>query len=224
MLRLFALILITTCASSLSAQSKVTTYDSTYELFAGYSANGYFVAESPVSASNQNVSSLFNDRAGGPRGFNLSLARNFNRYLGLKGDFSTYFENLNGRNGTVCVGTACATGQAFNVPLRSLYFLAGPEFKLRNRSGILPFAHGLFGVVHSTAKFTITSANVNFSDSNSQTGFAAAFGGGLDFRINRAVGVRTTLDYVPTFLKQAAAGESGLQQHVRLAVGGVFRF
>jgi len=222
--RLFAIILfIAVCHSSGRAQSKSAGDYSNYELFAGYSANGYFAHESTVTAVNQNVSSFFNDRAGGPKGFEISLARNFNRYLGLKTDFSTHFETLNGRTGTICQGNACTTGQAFNVPLRSFYFLVGPEFKLSNRTRVAPFAHALFGAVHSTATFA-TGPTVSFSDASGQTGFASAFGGGVDFRVNRRFGLRTTLDYIPTFLDEATPRERGPQHHIRISVGGLFHF
>jgi hypothetical protein len=224
MLRLFTLLLfIAGCASSVLAQSESAGVYSKFELFAGYSANGYFANESTVTVVNQNVSSFFNDRAGGPRGFEVSVARNFSGYFGLKLDFSTYFETLNGRTGSVCRAGACTTGQPFNVPLRSSYFLAGPEFKLRNHTRVVPFAHALFGAAYSNATFATTGA-VSFSDSSGQAGFASAFGGGLDFRITRSVELRTTLDYAPTFLTEAAPGESGSQRHIRISVGGLFHF
>src|SRR5258708_4908907 len=128
MLRLFTVLLfIGGCASSALAQSDNAGGYTNFELFTGYSANGYFVQESTVTAANQKVSSFFTDRAGGPRGFEVSVARNFNRYFGLKADFSTYFDLLNGRTGTICQGGVCVAGQAFKVPLRSWYFMAGAE-------------------------------------------------------------------------------------------------
>ncbi|HEY6351083.1 MAG TPA: hypothetical protein VI636_16895 [Candidatus Angelobacter sp.] len=105
----------------------------------------------------------------------------------------------------------------------SLYVLAGPEFKLRNHTRFAPFAHTLIGAVHAESVFETTGA-INFSDSSSQTGSAAVLGGGIDFRISHAIGLRTTLDYAPTFLGEAMPGESGPQHHIRISVGGLFHF
>jgi opacity protein-like surface antigen len=223
-LRLFAIMLVlANCALPMVAQSERGDY-SNLEFFAGYSANGYFVNESSVTAVNQKISLFFSDRAGGDKGFEVSMSRNLKRYFGLKGDFSTYFETLHGQSGTICQGVACTTGQSFKVPLRSSYFLAGPEFKFRNASRLTPFAHALAGVVRSNAKFATTGPGVSFSDSNAQTGFAAAFGGGLDLRVSRRIGFRTMLDYTPTFLSEADPAESGPQHHVRITVGIVLHF
>lgn len=223
MIKLLALLLVTVACTSTSAQSQTEGGYSHFDLFAGYSANGYFAQEETVHATNQNVSSFFNDRAGGPAGFEISFARNFTRYFGLKGDFSTYFETLHGTAGTICQGPVCATGQSFEVPLRSIYILAGPEFKLRNSTRFTPFAHTLLGAVHSASTFK-TSGTINFSDSSAQTAFAAAIGGGLDLRMTRAVALRTTLDYVPTLLDEATPGDSGIQHHIRISVGALFHF
>lgn len=155
MLRWMAVVLcVTGCAASTLAQSQNKDFYSKIDLFAGYSANGYFVNESTFSATSQTVASFFSDRAGGPKGFEVSVGRRLRGYFSLKGDFSAYFDMLNGHTGMICQGGTCQTGQAFRVPLRSFYFLGGPEFRLRNRTRFTPFAHTLFGGVYSNASFT----------------------------------------------------------------------
>jgi hypothetical protein len=172
---------------------------------------------------NQKVSPFFTDRAGGPIGFELSLARNFNRYVGLKGDFSSYFETLHG-SGTICQGTVCTSGNPFKVPLRSFYFTAGPEFKLPNSTRLTPFAHALFGGVSSHAEFVISAPGIRVSDATTQAAFAASFGGGVDIRLSRRIALRTSVDYTPTFLPEPNTAESGPQNHVRTSVGILFHF
>jgi opacity protein-like surface antigen len=225
MLRRFTImLLIGACCSQVMAQSARGSDDPKFELFAGYSANGYFVEGSSITAApGQKISSFFTDRAGGSKGFEVSLDRNFNRYIGLKGDFSSYFEILHGR-GTVCQGGACTTGNPFKVPLRSFYFTAGPEFKLRNSTRLTPFAHALFGGVASRAEFEISAPGIRVSDSTTRTGFAASFGGGVDIRLCQRVSLRTMADYTATFLAEPNPGESRPQNHVRTSVGILFQF
>jgi len=222
--RFTIMLLIGACCSSVVAQSARGSDGSKFELFAGYSANGYFVNESSTTAvRGQKISSFFTDRAGGPAGFEVSLNRNFNRYIGLKGDFASYFETLHGR-GTVCQGSICTTENPFKVPLRSFYFTAGPEFKLRNSTRLTPFAHALFGGVASHAEFVISAPGVRVSDATTRTGFAASFGGGVDVRLSRRVSLRTMADYTATFLAEPNPGESRPQNHVRTSVGILFQF
>jgi hypothetical protein len=221
--RFTIMLLIGTCCSLAMAQNTRSSDDSKFELFAGYSANGYFVNESTVTVQSQKVSSFFTDRAGGSKGFEISLNRNFNRYIGLKGDFSSYFETLHGR-GNICQGSTCTTGNPFKVPLRSFYFTAGPEFKLRNSTRFTPFAHALVGGVASHAEFVITAPGIRVSNSTTRTGFAASFGGGVDVRLSQRVSLRTSADYTATFLAEPNPGEGRPQNHVRTSVGILFHF
>jgi len=226
MLRQLAItVLIGAFGSPVMAQNAPSSGDSTFELFVGYSANGYFVNDSSsVSATrNQKASSFFTDRAGGPAGFEVSVNRTFNRYLGLKGDFSSYFETLHG-HGTLCQGSNCSTRNPFRVPLRSFYFSAGPEFKLHNSTRITPFAHALFGGVASHAEFVISAPGNRAADSTTQAGASASFGGGFDVRLSRRVGLRTAADYTATFLAEPDPGERRPQNHVRASMGILFHF
>ncbi len=226
MLRQFTfMVLIGACCSLVTAQSARGSDDSKLELFAGYSANGYFVNESSSVSTvrNQKASSFFTDRAGGPAGFEISVNRTFSRYIGLKGDFSSYFETLHGR-GTLCQGSSCSTGNPFRVPLRSFYFTAGPEFKLRNSTRLTPFAHVLFGGVASHAEFLISGPGIKVVDSTTRTGIAASFGGGFDVRLSRRVSLRTAADYTAAFLAEPNPAESRPQNHVRASAGILLRF
>jgi|SRR5579859_5485290 len=231
--RLMMVVFMGVCCLPVMAQGVSGNDDSKFELFTGYSANGYFLNESPTTtattASGQKVSSFFNDRAGGPAGFEISLDRNFNRYIGLKGDFSSYFETLHGSvlnaAASLCMkGIVCTHAISFKVPLRSFYFTAGPEFKLRNSTRLTPFAHALFGGVASHAEFAIPASGTRFSDSSTRTGFAASFGGGVDVRVSRLVSLRTTADYTAAFLAEPSPAERRAQNHVRASAGILFHF
>jgi len=227
MLKRFTItMMIGVCCSLALAQRAQRSNDSKFELFAGYSTNGYFLDESSSASStvqSQKVSPFFTDRAGGAKGFEVSLNRAFNRYIGLKGDFSSYFETLHG-HGTICLGSNCSMGNPFRVPLRSFYFTAGPEFKLHNSTRLTPFAHALLGGVSSHAEFVISSPGVRVSDSTTRTGAAASFGGGVDIRLSRRISLRTAVDYTATFLAEPNPGEGRPQNHVRVSAGILFHF
>jgi opacity protein-like surface antigen len=73
-----------------------------------------------------------------------------------------------------------------------------------------PFGEALVGVGH------VNSAGQGFSTSN--TSFATAFGGGLDYKIIRILALRAEADYVQTRFFSAT------QNNFRLSTGIVFRF
>jgi hypothetical protein len=233
MLRRFMILLfIGTCGLPVMAQSTQSDY-SKFELFAGYSSNGYFVDESSVTSTGEKLSSFFTDRAGGQAGFEISLDRNFNRYIGLKGDFSSYFETLHQgfsfAQPNICVQGICTPAISLRVPLRSYYFTVGPEFKLRNRTRFTPFAHVLAGGVASHAEFILASSNsgasiFRYSDETTRFGFATSLGGGVDVRLTRLVSLRTVLDYTATFLREPNQADRRVQNHVRTSAGLVFHF
>jgi Outer membrane protein beta-barrel domain len=194
------------------------------EFFAGFSVAGYN-PDRVTSVNNQRVSSFFSDQAGGPNGFDTSVSKNFTRHVGLKGDFAAYFNHSNGRGSfTNCSpGNVCVTGtQDFKVNSRTFYFLAGPEFKWRNRTRVTPYAHALFGGVHSRSEFSTTGATLTLTDNDAQTGFAMAFGGGLDVRVSRRASIRTLIDYAPTYLREGGTNERSRQDHIRLSLGILF--
>jgi outer membrane protein with beta-barrel domain len=223
MRRLLLAALLVACFHTVAgAQATSTEPYPKVEGFVGYSANGYSTRESSDNAAVQNISSLFSDRAGGPKGFQTSLTRNLYKYLGIKGDFSMYFNQSQGQAGTLCVESNCVTGQDFHVDSRALYLLGGPEFKVRNQTRLTPFAHTLFGMARSRSAFHTTSPSLSFADSHTRTGLAMAFGGGFDIRTSNRISIRSLIDYLPTRLGDADPRESGRQNHVRLSLGIVF--
>ncbi len=219
------LLLLVGCTTLTFAQSSSSTDETPkVEYFVGYSASGRLGEGEPLVINNQNVSTFFNDQAGGPNGFEASVIGNLNKYVGIKGDFSMYFNNRQLRGGTFtsCVGTVCTSSiQDYKVNSRAAYFMAGPEIKGRNRTRVTPFAHALFGLVHSRTEFS-TSGTFTLSDSASDTGFTMAFGGGLDIRASKRISIRAMMDYNPTFLNGSNINSSERQDHVRLSLGILF--
>jgi opacity protein-like surface antigen len=211
------------CAASVCAQSTSSSPYPRWEIFGGRSANGYFKKDETDAIKNGFFSPIFSNDAGGAKGFEASIARNLNKYLGIKGDFSAYFDSGPGHVSVIVCTPGCTTSsQDFHVEKRAFYFMAGPEIKWRNKTRLTPFAHALFGGARSTADFSTASALFTHSDSHTRTGFAQAFGGGVDIRLTRQFSIRTMADYTAAYLGSADPEYSNRQNHVRLSIGIVF--
>src|SRR4028119_326965 len=114
----------------------------------------------------------------GFNGVNIDAGYNFSRYLGAKADFS-YHQKSN--DVTVpAVGT-------FNVKGKLTQFMGG--IKIQDNAmetKVRPFAQFLVGVGHTSFEGSGLGTSIN----DSETGFAAAVGGGLDVRVHRNVDIR----------------------------------
>lgn len=146
------------------------------------------------------------DREGfnGVEGF---VKGNISRYVGLRGDYSFHRKSFNIDGGTAAT--------SFDVDANIHQFLGGVEFKDNAKeTKVKPFAHVLAGVAHSTS--SVTGTAVSFSDNSND--FAAAVGGGLDFRINDRVDFRAIqFDYNPI------RGDGETSHNFRIGIGIIFR-
>ncbi len=105
-------------------------------------------------------------------GFETSVTGNFNRSFGITGDFAGQFKSISGVN------------------VQLYQYLIGPRVAARS-DNVTGFVHALFGGL------TARASGVGFSE----TGFAMAFGGGLDVNAGKRVAIRVfQLDYVPNRL------------------------
>lgn len=155
-----------------------------FELFAGYSHNRVDVG--PVEdfdpGDDLEFDDIFDEREGF-NGFNVSAVGNFSRYLGAKVDYS-YHQKSFGFGGD-------------NTTIRLHNILGGLQIKDNSTNGgaLKPFAHALVGVGRTSADLTEFD---NLLEDFSDTGFAAAIGGGLDVRIHPRVDIRVfQIDYNP---------------------------
>lgn len=146
----------------------------------------------------------------GFNGFNVDAKGNLSRYFGLKADFSYHQKS-----------------QDFTLPLNTtvsvdakLYQLMG-GVQLQDNSvstKVRPFAYAVVGVGHVTADANSTGG-VATTFNQSDTGLAAAFGGGLDLRLSDKVDLRLVkADYNPIRID----GETN--HNFRVGVGLNFRF
>jgi len=152
-----------------------------WEFFGGYSALGFDTLA--CDTGSPAVEAVLSGR-NTLRGFELSVTRNFHKYVGVKGDYSLHLreDNFSRPAGS---GTVDTTVQNF---------LGGLQFKDNaTEARIKPFAHALFGLANQkvdvdspnlSAIFGVTDLRVN------ETSFAMAFGGGLDIRLNEKIDIR----------------------------------
>ena len=109
---------------------------------------------------------------------------------------------------TNCGGTGC-TAALVNVNASRHDLLFGPRVSVSVQR-YTPFAELLLGVTHQT--------DSNGSQINSDTGFAFAAGGGLDYKLVKGVAARVQIDSIHHSL--FGRGNNDL----RIATGIVFRF
>lgn len=211
---LFGLMLLGLCGSNALAQSSNTDTFKKVEVFVGYSAIGEVRDDEE-----------FNAGFAAERGIEVSVIRNFNKYFGIKGDFSFHPDTDKGRGTIVqpCAQPVCPTAtQDFQFKTRLFNFLVGPEIKGRNRTRLTPFAHALFGVAHGRGTFTTSGTALNLNVTETDTGFAMALGGGLDVRVTKRFSVRASMDYNPAFITKTDAGSRDRRDNVRISLGILF--
>ena len=201
-------IMIVACASMSFAQS--TDYNKV-EFFGGFSHNR---VDTGIDDSEPELSDIINEREGF-NGFNASITGNVTRYFGIKFDFAGHFKN---KDFPLGIGDA-----SVGVDSSVYNFLGGVQLKDNSQEArFKPFAHALVGGarVKNKVDFSDTFCVAIFPSpcpqdfTDSETGLAGAFGGGLDFRVSDRVDVRAIqFDYNPTRVFDAT------QHNFRVGVG-----
>jgi hypothetical protein len=126
-------------------------------------------------------------------GFNVSLTENLNSWFGGVLDLSTHF----------------GTEAAFKTNMQSVMY--GPVFAYRKHPRIVPFVHGMAGVVRGGPGY--------LGISKAEPEFGMIGGGGVDLMISSRVSLRLVqADYLMTRFS------STHQDNIRLSAGIVFRF
>lgn len=127
-------------------------------------------------------------------GWDGSLTYEFLPLFGVTGDFSGNYGSING-----------ISGSAIHT------FLVGPEVRFPAR--ISPFVHLMFGGVRVSGGGSSPLGNV------AHTSFSTTFGGGIDLRTTRLIGIRATqIDYVTSHFNHQR------QDNFRISAGIVIRF
>ena len=198
-----------------AAQSTATTYTTgtnrdtpKVELFMGYS---YLRAVPTRDAENRFV--YLN-------GGSTSLALNFNRYLGIVGDFGGYNDTrllLTGAGLNPSINAEVVSGSAFS-------YLLGPRLSFRDHGRFTPFVQALFGGIHAS-EITLSGCTGSCTLLPEENVFAMTAGGGLDIRLHRHFALRLIqAEYLMTAFENHSSGANGLQNDMRLSSGIVFGF
>jgi opacity protein-like surface antigen len=212
--KLFLAFCITIIAgASAFAQSSNSDYKKG-EFYVGYTNEQVDLHRDINSGSS--TQNFFDNRIGF-NGFEASGVANVSRYFGLKADVSGAYRNKS-FNFPFSGGTA-----SFDTK-NSLYnFLGGVQIKDNSSEArFKPFAHALVGAGHARTKFSnVTcpgSTCSSVSSSDSETGLAGAFGGGLDIKVSDRVDFRAIqVDYNPIHLSGTT------DNNFRFGVGLVFK-
>lgn len=162
-------------------------------IFFGYSYSNMQVVSSSAFAN-----------AGG-NGWHGSIEGKFLPWVGIVGELDWHY---GGHLLTNCTGTGC-TASLVHVNASRHDILFGPRVSISVRK-YTPFAELLLGVTHQT--------DSSGTQINSDTGFASAVGGGLDYKLIKGVAWRFQADSIHHSL--FGRGKSDL----RISTGIVFKF
>jgi opacity protein-like surface antigen len=167
---------------------------------------GVLFSHNRVDTGFDDPSQNFITQREGFNGVNAFVKGNLSRYVGLVGDYSFHRKSFNDTVGTTAVGV--------DVDLHTL--MGGVEFKDNSKeTKVKPFGRVLAGFQHARANFNGLTGVV---DDESDNGFSAAVGGGIDFRVSPRVDIRAIqLEYNPTRF----GGE--MTHNFRIGVGVIFR-
>lgn len=149
-------------------------------------------------------SSAFASASG--NGWHGSVEGKFLPWIGVVGELDWHY---GGHLLTNCIGTGC-TAALVNVNASRHDVLFGPRASISVKR-YTPFAELLLGVTHQTD--SSSSGQIN-----SDTGFAAAVGGGLDYKLIKAVALRLQMDSI----HHSLFGRG--QNNLRVSTGIVFKF
>ncbi|HEV2835618.1 MAG TPA: outer membrane beta-barrel protein [Pyrinomonadaceae bacterium] len=207
-------LVIVASASIAAAQSDYKRF----EFFGGYSHNRI---DTGIGDDDPDLGDIIDEREGF-NGFNASVTGNLSRYFGLKFDVSGHYKSR-----TVPLFSIASPTPNGSVDINSsVYnFLGGVQLKDNStESTFKPFAHALVGAAHgrNRVEFNNIACVAIFpspcSDfTASDTGFAGAFGGGIDIRASNSIDIRVIqVDYNPTRLFDST------QHNFRIGVGVVF--
>lgn len=214
----FCAIILALCSSFSFAQTTSSDYHK-FEAFGGYS-NNQVDAGDGGAANEEEFGIVSNDRESF-NGFEVSGVGNISRYVGIKGDFSGNYKNY--EFDVPRFGTVNARDQ-LKIKASVYNFLGGIQVKdnLKQGSRFRPFMHALVGVAHARSKVDTSFCNRQTVDcdddlSESNTGFAAAIGGGIDIRASNRILIRAIqFDYNPNHIGGST------QNNFRIGVGIVF--
>ncbi|MGA9771020.1 MAG: outer membrane beta-barrel protein [Blastocatellia bacterium] len=154
------------------------------------------------------------DGGGSLHGWNASIVGNLGQSFGVVADLSGHYGTQSLRadfSDPDFPATIIARADS-NAKLHMI--LGGLQYAYRKHKKITPFAHALFGASRLSTKATLSFAGITREISTADIAFTAAFGGGLDLKLNENVSLRMIqADYVLTRFGGST------QSNARLSIG-----
>jgi hypothetical protein len=148
---------------------------------------------------------LFSGQHADLNGWDLSAEKKYLPFFGLVGDVSGVYGSKNLSGSTTCGSAGCTVASSisqytFDVGIRGSYAT----------NTVRPFAEAMFGEAHTT--------EYGPGLSNTNNGFDALLGAGMDCRLTQRLGCRVVVDYIVT-------GSFEVRHNsIRASSGLVFRF
>lgn len=159
---------------------------------------GYSYSQAQVFSSNSSANVNAN-------GWHGSVEGKFLPWVGLVGELDWHYGS---HALTECIGAGCVPALVqFNASRNDILF--GPRVSISLKR-YRPFAEFLLGVAHET--------DSGGGVSNSDTGFATGFGGGLDYKLIKGVAARIQFDSIHHSLFGHGSNDP------RISTGIVFKF
>ena len=175
-------------------------------IFFGYSYDHATAAAPAVPAD---AGGVFASGSTGLNGWNASAEMKFLPLIGLVADFSGHYGSQTVT--AVCGFIAPCVNVRENMDTTVYHFLVGPQLSF-TVGRIRPFAHALFGAGHLSESASVRPFSA------SDTAFAYAIGGGIDYRLLGPLRWRVQGD----FLNDRFFGNT--QNNFRFSTGPVLHF
>ena len=197
--------LVLLCSLFLSVVNATAQDKARFETYGGYSLLRLKLPDTFQGEDTKILQSI----VGTMLGWNAGVTANVTNNFGITGDVSGYYRKL---EGALDGDNAKATAKIHS-------FLVGPRFS-GNQEKVRPYAHALFGMGKVSGSATVDSDEGSFGNS----GFAMAFGGGLDVVVSPKIAIRPfQFDFFPTRQKNEELGISTITlKNLRFGTGVVF--
>ena len=162
-------------------------------------------------------------RLSAPKGWNTGGSVFINKWLGLEGNIAGLSKS---ESASITSGGVTLAGSASE---NHYTFVFGPRMSF-GQGRMNPFIHALFGLDRMTLSESASLLGVATNVSASNSAFATAIGGGMEYGIVPPIGLVTGADYLmtrhglPSSLAGLAPTGSTTQNNFRVQAGMAFRF
>lgn len=148
-------------------------------------------------------------------GWNATLTADFSRRLGITFDFAGQYDPDCAENDEDCLVDLLLSEQVENYS--SYQILAGPQIAMPHGNWS-PFAHAMVGGVRTRIETIFLDSKLQ-AEIESGMRFAMGFGGGLDWNMIPAIGIRVVqADYIPVRYN------GNWRHNIRIQGGFLFHF